>query len=265
MKPRKKLSQNFLVSEYHARKIVSYAELEKGETVLEIGPGKGMLTGFLLEVADSVLAVEKDRDLASLLRARYTTKKLSVISCDFLKKELDLPDSFKVVANLPYNVATAIFFKLVRLRAHTPRMVLMFQKEVGDRITAKTGTRDYGALSIVARYVYDIRQSMTLKPGLFFPKPKVDSAVLVFKPKPRLPFELDNDRLDKVESLAKKCFMHRRKKLINGLKLLNRDVPENEFLKLLESCGISPDVRPQDVKPESYVKLALQSGGIFES
>jgi 16S rRNA (adenine1518-N6/adenine1519-N6)-dimethyltransferase len=191
LQPSRALGQNFLVDQNIAWLIVDVARLHADDTVLEIGPGLGALTELLLERAGCVVAVEKDARLHEFLRERFGRRpKLQLIHADALEFDFESfpalhpsaaassASSFKVVANLPYSVATPVMQRLMDSPARPPRMVLTVQREVADRLTAQPRTKDYGALTLFTQLFYDVHREHIISPRCFIPPPAVESAVV---------------------------------------------------------------------------------------
>src|SRR2546425_2343309 len=188
--PRRSLGQHFLIDKNIVHKIVRLAELQPGETVLEIGPGRGILTEALLDSSGLVVAVELDAALCARLRTTLGRRSnFRLIEGDALAFEYaQVPSPFLVVANLPYYVSTPLLFRLLEERQHIDRLVLMLQEEVVARLAAAPGGKDYGALSIAAQFYCEVRRAFRVPPTCFRPKPRVGSAVVVLTPlaKPRV-------------------------------------------------------------------------------
>ena len=213
-RPKRSLGQNFLRDRSVIERIVAALDLTPEDNVIEIGPGQGALTQLLLKAGTQVTAIEFDRDLAPALRQRFaSTDKLTVIEGDALDvqfKDLSFPNT-KLVANLPYNISTPILQRLIEQRSGFSRLVLMFQKEVAERITATPGGKERGFLSVLAQNAFDIEYLFDVPRTAFYPVPKVWSAVIRLRPKPVLPNEA---RFREMISLG---FMQRRKTLVNNL------------------------------------------------
>jgi len=214
---KKRFGQHFLHDPAVIDKIIGAARLESHQRVVEIGPGLGVLTDQLLKKAARVEVMEIDRDLITLLHQRQEGH-LIIHEGDVLKlswSDLLTDPPYTLVANLPYNISSQILFKLLGHRPLFSRMVLMFQREVGERLMAEPGTKDYGILSVLCQLWYDINKVTLVKPGAFNPPPKVDSLVLSFLPlaQPRV------DPVDEVlfKKLVKGAFTQRRKTLRNSL------------------------------------------------
>lgn len=216
-KTKKRFGQHFLHDQSVIDKIIAAARLDPQQQVVEIGPGLGVLTDRLLPEAQHVHVMEIDRDLIERLEARQDSR-LTVHAGDVLKtdwKALLPQPPYTLVANLPYNISSQIVFKLLDHRPLFQRLVLMFQREVGERLVAEPGGKDYGILSVLCQLWYDIQVVTLVKPGAFNPPPKVDSIVLNFQPlaQPRV------DPIDEVFFLkvVKAAFTQRRKTLRNSL------------------------------------------------
>ncbi len=205
-RPIKKLGQHFLVVESVADRIVERAGLSSRDSVLEIGPGLGVLTKRLVERAGIVYAIEKDERLAALLEGRRI-KNLRVIHGDALK--VDLPNFNKVVSNLPYSISSPITFRL--LRHGFERAVLMYQLEFGKRLVAEPGSREYSRLSVMVQAMARVELVERVSRRAFRPMPKVSSVVAVIEPKP------EDERIDLDENIVRALFQHRRKKAANAL------------------------------------------------
>ncbi|MGB2697856.1 MAG: 16S rRNA (adenine(1518)-N(6)/adenine(1519)-N(6))-dimethyltransferase RsmA, partial [Candidatus Zixiibacteriota bacterium] len=182
IKPRKSLSQNFLINDNAAKRIVDSLNLRRSEAVLEIGPGLGALTKYLIEKSGRVIGVEIDRDICNFLkRSSPSSKNLEIINQDFLKidfKRVILPDrKIKIIGNLPYQITSPVLKVLVENRERIKMAVLMVQKEVAQRICGKPGTKSWSPLSIGIQLYSDPKILFKLKPSSFKPSPKVESAV----------------------------------------------------------------------------------------
>jgi 16S rRNA (adenine1518-N6/adenine1519-N6)-dimethyltransferase len=256
---KKSLGQNFILDLNLTRRIARAGGPIDGRTVIEIGPGPGGLTrGLLMESARRVIAVERDhRCLPALaeIGARYPGQ-LEVHEGDALATDwralLPGPEKAVIAANLPYNVATTLLIGWLETEPWPPwwdRMVLMFQKEVAERIVAVPGTKDYGRLSVIAQWRSEARIALTLKPEAFTPPPKVSSAVVVFTPRAVPQPACSVKALGRVTAAA---FGQRRKMLRASLKTL---VPNPE--ELLAAAGIGPELRAERVPVRDFAKLAL--------
>jgi 16S rRNA (adenine1518-N6/adenine1519-N6)-dimethyltransferase len=259
---RKRFGQHWLIDAQVLDRIVAAAEIQPGERVLEVGPGRGALTERLLaSAASAIVAVELDRDLVAGLRTRFGgDPRFQLIEGDGLTVPLTSdgrPVADKVVANIPYNITGPLLERLVgRLDRPAPepyqRLVLLVQQEVGERIRAIPGSGAYSALSVRMQLLARCRSVCSVPPRCFQPPPRVMSEVLVLEPLPSgllLPPVLART----VEQLLKRCFAARRKMLRNSLAGL---LPEEGIGDLAEQAGIGLRQRPQELAPERWVALA---------
>jgi 16S rRNA (adenine1518-N6/adenine1519-N6)-dimethyltransferase len=221
LRPKKALGQHFLLHPHQARRIVAALDLAGEETVVEIGAGLGALTGLLAPAARRVIALERDPELARFLAEELLveTPGVEVICQDVL--EFDFPGVAReagrplaLVGNLPYQITSPLLFTLIRDAAAIAQAVLMMQLEVGERLLASPGTKDYGILSVLVQYHFRVTRLFSLSPGNFYPPPQVDSVVLRLVPETSAPVALDAALL---QQLVKTAFGHRRKTLNNTL------------------------------------------------
>lgn len=237
---KKSLGQNFLVDDSAIDRIVSY--VPKGATVLEIGPGIGLLTRKLIEKAGSVIAVEIDGKLCEILREEINSETLEVIEADFMHLDMDkiLPKKAFVVANIPYYITTPIILKVLTSYDRIENTVLTIQKEVADKLVAGPGQKGYGILSLVSVIYGEPEVMFNIQKEAFIPQPKVESSVVRFNCKqPNL--RVDEKDLMKV---IKASFGKRRKTIVNSLSGLYGN-GKDEFKQLLEKNGIDPMARPE--------------------
>jgi len=250
----KSLGQNFLHDGNQLRRIVAAAELQPTDRVLEIGPGLGPLTELLVEQAGEVFAIEKDERLVEFLKERFAEQtKLRLLHADGLEcVRADDSDwaGWKLVANLPYSVASPILVELAS-NSHSPeRMVATLQLEVARRLMAKAGDDDYGILSLLVQLRYEPRGLFKIPSGCFFPPPDVDSACITLVRRER---ELLPDTLRPTfVRLVKLAFSQRRKMMA---KLLKQDWPAEKLEPALTALGLSPQVRAEAVSLEQFVEL----------
>jgi len=221
LRPKKTLGQNFLVHPHQARRIVDALEPGQDETVVEIGAGLGALTVYLARAARRVVALERDPALARFLREEIFPEAPAVevlcqdvLKFDFLGFSRETGRPLAVVGNLPYQITSPLLFKLLEQRQALSRAVLMMQQEVGARLMAKPGTKDYGVLTVLLRHDFAIQRLFTLGPANFYPRPQVDSVVLLLTPAAASPPARDRDLLARV---VKAAFGQRRKTLNNTL------------------------------------------------
>ncbi len=251
--PKKSLGQNFLVDQYILKKIVDYTNITN-ENILEIGPGTGNLTSHIFNKRpEKIFVIEKDSDLVSKLKIKFNNK-IKIINDDVLKiNEKKINDKKLIVfGNLPYNISTEILCKwILNLDSEIiwfKKLILMFQKEVADRITAKFNTSSYGRLTILSNWRLNITKLFDVKPSSFFPKPKVDSSLLLFEPKKDY-FNIANP--NNLEKITRIFFNHRRKMI---KKPYNQLFINDE--KILTKLNISLNLRPQNLDCDTYYRLA---------
>ena len=252
--PRRSLGQHFLIDKNIVHKIVRLAELQPGETVLEIGPGRGILTEALLDSSGLVVAVELDAALCAHLRATLGRRSnFRLVEGDALTFDYaQVPSPFLVVANLPYYVSTPLLFRLLEDRRRIDRLVLMLQEEVVARLAAAPGGRDYGALSIAAQFYCEVRQAFRVPPTCFRPKPQVGSAVVVLTPLPKPRVSVADEAF--FFRVVRAGFAHRRKALPNSLR--DEGFEGAPTAAALEQAGIDPRRRAETLSIEEFAALA---------
>ena len=255
--PSKKLGQNFLIDQNISTKIVEQISDYNNRTVLEIGPGLGAITEKILDTnATKVIVVEYDK---ACLRYLYDLKNaynnLSVIDCDALKLDesslINAGENLTIISNLPYNISVVLLIKWLDKISLINCMVLMFQKEVAERILAKPGSKIYGIVSVLVQYMCDVEHCFDISPNVFYPPPKVTSAVVRIKPK-----EITDERIrvyQKIKELCNKVFNQRRKMLRNTLKDFF-EFPEDA----LQQIGLHGQMRPEELTVENFEGLAKQ-------
>ena len=256
----KSLGQNFLHDGNQLRRIVKAAELKETDKILEIGPGLGPLTELLLENAGEVLAIEKDARLVEFLREQFTNLKLKTQNSkfdllhadplEFLKREPRDWHDWKLVANLPYSVASPILVELAQTPQRPERMVATLQLEVARRLMAKAGDDDYGVLTLLVQLDYEPREWFKIPASCFFPEPDVDSAcvVLIRRKQPLLP----ESRNEVFVKIVKRAFSQRRKMM---LKLLKQDWPKEKLETAFAELKIPLQERAEKVSLEQFVEL----------
>jgi 16S rRNA (adenine1518-N6/adenine1519-N6)-dimethyltransferase len=253
------LGQNFLHDQNQLRKIVEAAEIKTTDKILEIGPGLGPLTELLLENAGEVLAIEMDRRLVEVLRERFNSKlktqnsKLELIHDDaleFLRREPRDWSDWKLVANLPYSVASPILVELAQSPRRPERMVTTLQLEVARRLMARADDDDYGVLTLLVQLDYEPRASFKIPADCFFPAPNVDSMCVVLQRRAR-PLLADGQRAAFVK-IVKRAFSQRRKMM---LKLLKQDWAVDKLADAFAGLKISPQERAEKLSLEQFVEL----------
>lgn len=256
-RPRKALGQNFLTDHNIIAKILAAAQLTAEDCVLEVGPGRGALTELLAQRVRRLVAVEFDRDLAAILRQRFhDASQVLIHEQDVLKvefAELLGGDVFKVVANLPYNISTPVLFRFLEQRQRFSKLVVMLQKEVGERLAAPPDCSDYGVLTVLFRQWFDVKREFVVPPGCFHPAPKVDSVVISLVPLAASRVVVDDQAL--FERVVKAAFAMRRKTLWNCLK--SADLLEPAALEqVLAGCGIDGRRRGETLNLEEFACLS---------
>ena len=252
IRAKKSLGQNFLIDKNILKKIVSIIEI-KDKSILEIGPGTGNLTSYILkDCPKKFFVVEKDKKLAIFLKKKFEDK-IIIINDDVLKineKKL-YEDRLVVFGNLPYNISTEILAKwILNLDDKNfwfDSLILMFQKEVADRIISKFNSSKYGRLSILANWKLNVDKICDIKSSSFFPKPKVDSSLLIFKPKKNF-HQFKNPK--NLEKVTRVFFNQRRKKLKTPFNILFKD-----NIEIQKSLNIDLNLRPHNLSQEIYYKL----------
>lgn len=251
----KKLGQNFLIDENIVCNIVAAAELSDKDTVLEVGPGIGTLTQGLAESGASVVAVELDKRLLPVLDTTLEGyDNVRIVNGDILQVDIMQTvgvDEFKVCANLPYYITTPIIFALLEKRLPMERLVAMVQKEVAERMAAKPGGKDYGALSVAIQYYTEPEIAFIVPPSSFIPAPSVDSAVIVCKRREKPPVEVCDEAL--FFRVVKAAFSLRRKMLNNSLK--NMGIKGEQVAKWLELAGVDGKRRAETLSLEDFAAL----------
>ena len=255
IKAKKSLGQNFLIDQNIIDKIINIIEI-KDKSILEIGPGTGNLTkNILKKKPKKLIVIEKDYELAEMLKHNLDDN-IKIINDDVLKIDENSLDTeiLTVFGNLPYNISTEILCNwIVNIKNNNfwfDNLVLMFQKEVAERIIAKFNTKNYGRLSILSNWKLEIEKICDVQPSSFFPKPKIDSSILLLKPKLDF-FPLTNPK--NLEKLTRTFFMHRRKMLKKSYNLLF-----NGNLEIANKLNLDLSLRPQNLNFETYYKLSKE-------
>ncbi|MBI3236665.1 MAG: ribosomal RNA small subunit methyltransferase A [Chlamydiales bacterium] len=253
LNPKKRFSQNFLVDGNILRKLVEAAQILPGDEVIEIGPGPGALTRFLLEKGAHVTAIEIDRNFAEALR-KVESPHLTVFEEDFMKFPLDryLDEKgkpLKVVANLPYHITTPILTKLLPLYPRIESVTIMVQKEFGRRMVATPSSEDYSSFSLFTRFYSDPAYCFTVEPTCFYPRPRVQSAVIHCHLKPP-PLDLSEE--EAFFSLTRRTFQKKRKMLKTSLKDF---YPIGSVEAALAKMGLSVQARPEELSLEQFLYL----------
>ncbi len=256
----KKLGQHFLKDPNIARKIVDSLQLPESSLVIEIGPGRGVLTKWLVQKPWQVVAVEVDPRLVENLKDHLTAPNLRLLNADFLTLDLnslwqDVPDvAVGLIGNLPYNISSPILFKLLKHFRRIRQAVFMVQKEVGERIAAPPGSKTYGILSVLCQFYARVEYLFSVPPQLFSPPPRVHSGVVRLTLNPRAEEQLADPALFK--RLVKLTFQQRRKMLRNSL---------SQLLPVSKLTGLSIELsrRPENLSVAEFVELANQIQAIM--
>ena len=263
-KPKKSLGQNFLIDKNIINKIIKIGNIDKNKEVMEIGPGYGNLTeGIISMNPKNVFAIEKDKKLSIFLKEKFqNTNILKVINEDILNiiKYKKNKNNLLVFGNLPYNVSTQILASLITLKKWPPwydLLVFMFQKEVANRIIAKPNTKDFSRLTVLTNWRLDVKKHFDVSKNSFFPKPKVDSTILSFKPKKNNLYNLENPK--NLEKITQILFSNRRKMINKNLRKIFK-----EKLFLLEKLNIDLNKRPEELNNEIFYKIAIEYEKLFD-
>jgi 16S rRNA (adenine1518-N6/adenine1519-N6)-dimethyltransferase len=250
--PKKKLGQHFLNDLNIAQKIADLLQHQNCDNILEIGPGMGVLTQFLIPKIKNLKLVEIDTESVTYLNRKYPERQKDILNEDFLKMNLSKTfegQAFGIIGNFPYNISSQIVFKALEYRQYLPFFCGMFQKEVAQRICEKPGTKAYGILSALCQTYYHAQYHFNVSPAVFSPPPKVDSGVLSLKRKEDLIIDFDEKLLFRI---VKTGFQQRRKTLRNSLKSLN--IPK---LTLEDTIF---DLRPEKLSGAQFVELTKKVG-----
>ena len=254
-RPKKSLGQNFLVDRKIINLISNVVKISKNDVLLEIGPGTGNLTEKLFQLQPKkFILIEKDFKLAKSLNSKFK-ENVEVINKDILKLNLEKIDyeNMIIFGNLPYNVSSQIlsrWIKLNNLKSKCKKLILMFQKEVANRILAKTNGKNYGRLSILTSWKMNVKKLRDVEPGSFYPVPKVQSSILEFEPKINF-FKLNNPK--NLEYITSVFFGQKRKMIKKPLNLIF-----NNALEISDKLNLNLNDRPQNLSPLTYFKLCKE-------
>ena len=245
------LDQHFLIDNDIIEKYLSYPKFSKEDTVLEIGPGKGALTKYLVQKKGKLICYEIDERMKEVL-SKYENETVKIIFEDFLKRDIvkDLPEQYEnifIIANIPYYITTPIIEHILDSKINEKQMTLLVQKEVGYRFSAQPKSKDYGYFTVLLNHYYEVNYLFDVSRKSFDPAPNVDSAVINFERKENS-IDLDMPRFQK---FLKQCFLQKRKKLKNNL-------PKESWpliLEILKTNGYDENVRAEDIPYEMFVEL----------
>lgn len=250
---KKKFGQNFLKDKNIIKKIVNLIDLKSDDLVIEIGTGSGVLTEEI-EKECRVISYEIDKDLEEFLNDKFKDKNVLLINDDFLKRDVkkDLEkekyNNLYVIANLPYYITTPIINKLIEEKVDVEKMVLMVQKEVGDRFSASINTKDYSSITVFLNYCFKIKKEFVVSKNLFYPSPKIDSVIIsltkndIYKSKNEEAFM----------NLIRDSFRQKRKTLKNNLKEYNFD----KVLEILKKYGFNENVRAEQIPIDIFIEIS---------
>tara|TARA_B100000959_G_C14816835_1_gene556156 strand:+ start:171 stop:977 length:807 start_codon:yes stop_codon:yes gene_type:complete len=262
-KAKRSLGQNFLIDQNIIKKIIKIGEISRNKIILEIGPGYGNLTKNIVEKKPKkIFAIEKDKNLFLFLKKKFgSTKNINIINQDILNiiEKNSFGKNIVVFGNLPYNISTKIFASLTMLNKWPPWydvLILMFQKEVADRIIAKSQTKQFGRLSVLANWRLEVKKHFDISKNCFFPKPKINSTLLSFRPKKINMFNLKNPK--NLEIVTRILFSNRRKMINKSYKkLFGNKISE------IKNINIDLSKRPEELNTENFYKIAIEYERLF--
>ena len=253
LKPKKSLGQNFLIDKNIIDKIINASKINSDDEILEVGPGTGNLTKSIVnKKPKKIYVVEKDEDLANALEKQYSDK-LNIIKKDILKipYEFYAERKFLILGNLPYNISTKILSDwCLNNKLNVSRMILMFQKEVAERILAGFNSREYSRITILSKWKFDIKKVTDVRANSFFPRPKVQSSVLEFIPKKKIYQIKDPKNLEKI---TKVFFSQRRKMIKKPINILFKN-----FQFDYKKFNVRPSDRPQNINVDKYLQIVRE-------
>ena len=258
LRPGRGLGQNFLLDQNLLDSIVRSADVRSGETILEVGPGFGVLTRGLLAAGAEVYAIEYDHRLAAYLRREFAGAPLHLLEADACRVELSTflpPGPFRVVSNLPYAISSVLIARLLELPERPRGMLFLLQKEMGQRLAAAPGGSAYGALTVRTQLFYHVRLLRTVPPEVFYPPPEVDSALVGFELREE---SCEPEIARRLPGVVKTVFAQRRKQL--G-KVLGNNYGKERALAALAALGIPPETRPERLSVEQFRQL---TGELFK-
>ena len=262
-KAKKSLGQNFLIDKNIINKIIKIGNIDEKKIVMEIGPGYGNLTNKIISTnPKKIVAIEKDKNLSLFLKNKFKNiKNVKVINEDILDviKYKNLKSNVIVFGNLPYNISTKILASLILIKKWPPWydvLILMFQKEVADRIIAKTRTKEFSRLTVLSNWRLEIKKHFDISRNCFFPKPKINSTLLSFKPKKNNLLNLKNPK--NLEKVTRILFSNRRKMINKNFKKLFKDK-----LNKVKNLNIDLNKRPEELNNEIFYKIAIEYERLF--
>ena len=253
LKPKKSLGQNFLIDKNIINKIIEVSEINSGDEILEVGPGTGNLTKSIVsKKPKKIYLIEKDENLANTLEKKYLDR-VSIIKKDILEipYKFYYEKKFLILGNLPYNISTKILSDwCLNDKLNVSKMILMFQKEVAERILADVNSKEYSRITILSKWKFDIKKVTDVKANSFFPKPKIQSTVLKFVPKEKFHIIKNPKNLEKI---TKVFFNQRRKMIKKPINILFKNYQFN-----YKKFGIKPTDRPQNINVDKYLQIVSE-------
>lgn len=252
-KPRKRFGQNFLVDQSILQSMVDVVQPQTNDHLIEIGPGTGALTKYLLKHCQHIDAIEIDRDLSAFLESQFSPKSLTIYTQDVLTVDFRhfSPRPLRIIGNLPYNISTPLIFHLLDFLDCIDDMHFLLQKEMVERITAEPGSKHYGRLSIMIQYFCETEYLLDVSKQAFKPMPQVESAFFRLKPHATLPFKATH--IEVFSDIVQTCFNHRRKMLRTTLR-------EHYDLTKIDEQIIDLNKRPEQLSIEEFVRLSNYYG-----
>ena len=251
--PKKSLGQNFLIDKNIIKKIINLVEV-KNQNIIEIGPGKGALTKEIIKKnPKSLILIEKDDRFYHLLKTEYSNnKKIKIINKDILKYDFSnvRKKNLIIFGNLPYNISSQILVKFIKFKKWPPSfkdVVFMFQKELSDKIISPYPSKNYGRISILTNYRFKIINKFNVSSNCFFPKPKVESTIIHFKPKINFKYKIKN--INNLERITNLFFTNKRKMIKKNL----QNILNEKKISLIENLNLKS--RPENLSPETYYKI----------
>ena len=251
--PKKSLGQNFLVNEEILNLIADLGKINSNDIVIEVGPGTGNLTEKILKKKPKkLIVVEKDKNLSLILKKKFS-KNVEIINENILNYNQNIYYKKKIIifGNLPYNISTQILIKFIKIHTWPPfydKIIFMFQKEVADRILAKSNTKQYGRISVISNFRFNITDNFKISKNCFFPKPKVDSKIIIFKPKVRINYKISN--IENLEKITQVFFSNKRKMINKAFSRIFQNYED-----VAEKLNINLKSRPSELSYEDYYKL----------
>ncbi|MCL7488282.1 MAG: 16S rRNA (adenine(1518)-N(6)/adenine(1519)-N(6))-dimethyltransferase RsmA [Desulfobulbaceae bacterium] len=260
----KKLGQNFLVHRHTAERIVDLAGPDPGDVIVEVGVGLGALTNIIAARAGKVIGIEADSGIIQWHREEQDlADNVTLIHGDILKTDLaglaeQCGGRLKILANLPYSISSPFLFRLIDHREVVDWAVVMLQKEVALRLMARPGTREYGVPSVLFAGCADIEPLMQVKPGEFYPRPRVDSMVvrITFHPRPQRLAAVPDFHWPLLKKIVNSCFGQRRKTLLNGLAAGGFIADKTVLADVIRKAGLDPSIRAENLSFEEFVELS---------